>query len=169
MPEIIVHPNTKIISSLSELRSRCDKAKSKGKQIVLTSGCFDLAHSGHLDYLWRARQYGDVFVVGINSDLFISKVKGENRPIRTATDRAFLIAGFYPVSIVAMFDQDDGDFIKAVRPDTYIASTTSHVRIFDDKCRLEALAAVGTNIIELGTKYKTISTTHIIDKVASSK
>lgn len=159
-----MHPSEKVVSSLEDLKIRCAQIRDSGKIIVLTSGCFDLLHGGHLEYIWDAGERG-FLVVGINSDIFVKKLKGESRPIRDEKDRALLMAGFYPVGLVIIFDCDYL-LIDAVRPDIYIASSTSHVRVWEDEHRLSLLRKIGAQIVELGGK-KVDSTTSIIERMKS--
>ncbi len=161
-------PQDKIISP-KELRERCEFIRQvshrTGNELVLTSGCFDLLHGGHLEYLCDAKKLG-VLIVGVNSDAFVRRLKGPSRPIRPEADRAFLIAGFEPVDFATVFD-DDVELILAVRPDVYIASVTSNVRVFDDQPRIEALQEVGASIVELEAK-KEESTTSIIGRARNA-
>lgn len=148
----------KIVSG-ERLREACEALKGSGKKIVLMSGCFDLLHAGHLDAICDASEYGNL-IVGINSDVFVKRLKGENRPIRDEGERASLMAGFSFVEFVTVFD-DDYELIKCVRPDYYIASMTSHARIWDDKERISLLEEIGTKVIEFGPEKRN-STTRII-------
>ena len=157
-----MHPSEKVVSSLGELEHRCSLMRAHGKTIVLTSGCFDLLHGGHLEYIWDAGKRG-FLVVGINSDTFVKKLKGESRPVRDEGDRALVMAGFYPVGLVVVFNCDY-QLIDAVRPDIYVASSTSHVRIWKDERRVSLLRKIGAQIVELGGK-KVDSTTAIISRM----
>lgn len=161
-----MHPNAKIILSLATLANICQTYKVSGEIIVLTSGCFDLLHGGHLEYICDAGGLG-FLVVGINSDQFVKRLKGENRPIRKQDDRAFTMAGFYPVRLVTIFDCDY-ELIKAVKPDIYVASATSHVRIQDDLKRVALLEGFGTRIVEIESKKKD-STSDIIKRAGITK
>ncbi len=163
-----MHPKTKIAGSLMELQERCDAVRASGRKIVLTSGCFDLLHGGHLEYLVNASELGgenSCLVVGLNSDAFVKRLKGEGRPIRKEGDRVFVMAGFSMVELAAVFD-DDLALISAVHPDVYVASSTSHVRIGDDAPRVELLKSIGAEVIEIGSD-KTDSTTDIIKRSAA--
>lgn len=156
-----MNPRHKVITSLSALSSICKSKKVAGKTIVLTSGCFDLLHGGHLEYICEAGDLG-YLVVGINSDAFVKKLKGESRPVRDENDRAFTMAGFSPVELVTIFECDY-ELIMAVRPNIYVASSTSHVSIWDDVKRVSLLENLGARIVEVGSK-KTDSTTDIIKR-----
>lgn len=160
---MLVHPSERVVSSLDDLSVRCNKIRSKQK-IVLTSGCFDLLHGGHIQYIWEAGCRG-FLVVGINSDAFVKRLKGESRPVRGEDDRAEVMAGFYPVGLVTVFDCDYL-LIEAVRPNIYVASTTSEVRIWNDIKRVKLLKSFNTEIVELGG-MKQDSTTDIIRRSAT--
>ena len=69
--------------------------KAKGEKVVFTNGCFDIIHVGHVDYLRRARNMGDVLVIGLNSDSSVRSLKGKGRPINKEVDRAKVLSAFY--------------------------------------------------------------------------
>lgn len=145
---------------LDKIAIVCDKLKGRGEKIVLMSGCFDILHGGHLDGICDASQYGRL-VIGVNNDEFVRRLKGDGRPIRDQKDRAYSMAGFAPVHLVTIFN-DDYELIKTVRPNFYIASMTSHVRIWDDQKRVNLLEKeIGAKIVEFGPEKRN-STTKII-------
>lgn len=159
-----MHPKEKIVETLADLSERCwRQRKLNDDSLVLTSGCFDLLHGGHLEYLLEAGSKG-FLVVGVNSDPFVKKLKGSSRPIRGQSDRVFTIAGFEPVGLTVIFD-DDVELIRAVRPNIYIASSTSHVRIWDDPSRLSELRRINCVIFEISSK-KEESTTNMIRRAS---
>jgi D-glycero-beta-D-manno-heptose 1-phosphate adenylyltransferase len=93
---------------------------SKSK-IVFTNGCFDLVHRGHIDYLSKAADLGDILIIGLNTDKSVSRLKGINRPIIDQQSRALLLASFFFVSAVVMFDEDTPyQLIKEIQPDVLI-------------------------------------------------
>jgi D-beta-D-heptose 7-phosphate kinase/D-beta-D-heptose 1-phosphate adenosyltransferase len=77
-----------------------------GKRVVLTNGCFDILHSGHIDFLQRARALGDLLVVAINGDASVARMKGPNRPIVPEQERAELLDGMEMVDFVCTFEED---------------------------------------------------------------
>ena len=86
--------------------------------LVFTNGVFDLLHPGHIDVLNAARAAGDALVVGINSDDSVRRLKGPSRPVRTESDRAFVVAALECVDAVVVFDEDTPlELINAIRPD----------------------------------------------------
>ncbi len=107
--------------SLSELKSIRDKLKNQNKKVVFTNGCFDLIHSGHVDYLSKARKLGDVLIVGVNTDQSVKRIKGENRPILKQNERAFIISNLKPVDYVILFDEDTPEnLISSLIPDILV-------------------------------------------------
>jgi len=80
--------------------------KAAGKSVVFTNGCFDLLHPGHIDYLHKARELGDVLVVGLNDDDSISRLKGATRPISPMADRTVMLAALKSVDLVVPFSED---------------------------------------------------------------
>jgi len=81
------------------------KLKEENKKVVFTNGCFDILHAGHVDYLIKAKNLGDILIVGINSDSSVKLIKGEKRPIIPQQERAALIASLKPVDYVTFFDE----------------------------------------------------------------
>ncbi|MEO8945160.1 MAG: D-glycero-beta-D-manno-heptose 1-phosphate adenylyltransferase [Gemmatimonadaceae bacterium] len=87
-------------------------------RVVFTNGVFDLLHPGHVDLLKAARAVGDALVVGINSDTSVRRLKGDSRPVRTQSDRAYVVAALEAVDAVTVFDQDTPlELIQCLLPD----------------------------------------------------
>lgn len=76
------------------------------KTVVFTNGCFDILHLGHIEYLAKARDLGDLLIVGLNSDQSVRRLKGESRPINPQHARATLLAALEPVDFVVIFEED---------------------------------------------------------------
>lgn len=157
-----MNTHSKIVLSLNRLAAQCLFLKESGHKLVLTSGCFDLIHSGHIEYIEEASSRGSL-VVGINSDTFVRRLKGNSRPVRGEADRVRVMAAFGCVTLATVFD-DDCDLIRAVKPDVYVASTLSTTRIRDDRSRMEMLTRFGSAVVELDST-KSESTTKIIARV----
>ncbi len=107
----------KILSwqELEEALSKLDK------KIVFTNGCFDILHAGHVKYLEEAKSFGDLLVLGLNSDASVKRLKGESRPINSQDDRAVVLAGLESVDFVVVFDEDTPyALIKLVKPDVLV-------------------------------------------------
>jgi len=94
---------------------------NKGKKIVFTNGCFDIIHRGHIEYLYQAKKFGDVLIVGLNSDDSIHRIKGEGRPINSQKDREIVLDALKPVDYVVVFDEDTPlELIKLILPDVLV-------------------------------------------------
>ncbi|MCK9271675.1 MAG: D-glycero-beta-D-manno-heptose 1-phosphate adenylyltransferase [Bacteroidales bacterium] len=93
----------------------------KNQKIVFTNGCFDILHRGHIDYLVKAADLGNVLVVGLNADASVSRLKGAGRPVQDQDGRALVLAALRFVSAVVLFDEDTPyQLIKAVQPDVLV-------------------------------------------------
>ena len=97
------------------------RIKNSGKKVVFTNGCFDILHIGHISYLRKARQLGDVLVVGLNSDESVRRLKGDDRPVNTLVDRAEMLAAMDFVDYVIPFEEDTPEnLINKVIPDILV-------------------------------------------------
>ena len=109
------------IKTLNKIIALSIELKSRGKKVVFTNGCFDILHAGHVRYLETAKSYGDVLILGLNSDRSVTALKGEGRPINTQIDRAYILAALEAVDYVVIFDEDTPyDLIKAVKPNILV-------------------------------------------------
>ncbi|BDA78939.1 glycerol-3-phosphate cytidylyltransferase [Leptospira kobayashii] len=89
----------------------------EGKKIVFTNGCFDILHPGHVEYLSRARDLGDLLWLGLNSDLSVQKLKGPTRPINSLEDRAKVLAGLACIDLISSFEEETPlHLIQKIRP-----------------------------------------------------
>jgi D-beta-D-heptose 7-phosphate kinase/D-beta-D-heptose 1-phosphate adenosyltransferase len=105
------------IKTLGEITALSEELKARGKKIIFTNGCFDILHAGHVRYLETAKSYGDILILGLNSDRSVTALKGEDRPINIQLDRAYILAALEAVDYVVVFDEDTPyDLIKAVKP-----------------------------------------------------
>jgi rfaE bifunctional protein nucleotidyltransferase chain/domain len=111
---------SKIISG-EELAKILALWRFKGYKIVFTNGCFDILHRGHIEYLSKASSYGDVLIVGLNSDTSVRNIKGDSRPVQDEITRSLILASLQFVSIVVIFDEDTPyNLIKTVEPDVLV-------------------------------------------------
>jgi len=95
--------------------------RAGGKKLVVTNGCFDLLHLGHVTYLENGRNLGDALLVGLNSDESVRELKGENRPVNGEADRAAVLAALESVDAVCIFtDRSATRFLAAAKPDVYL-------------------------------------------------
>ncbi|MDP2726006.1 MAG: D-glycero-beta-D-manno-heptose 1-phosphate adenylyltransferase [Dehalococcoidia bacterium] len=108
------------VVTLEELRRLRRDWSSQGKRVVLTNGCFDLLHVGHVRYLQQAKALGDVLIVGINDDASVSHLKGPRRPIMGQNDRAEIVAALEGVDYVVVFMEITAtSLVEALQPDVY--------------------------------------------------
>ena len=109
------------IKTLKEITILSEELRVKNNRIVFTNGCFDLLHAGHVRYLETAKSFGDVLIVGLNSDQSVARLKGENRPINHQMDRAYILAALETVDYVVIFDEDTPyQLIEAIKPITLV-------------------------------------------------
>jgi len=109
------------IKNWEEISLLSNNFKEKDKKIVFTNGCFDLLHAGHVRYLEAAKSFGDVLIVGLNSDRSVRELKGESRPINNENDRAYILAALEVVDYVVLFDEDTPyKLIKTIKPNTLV-------------------------------------------------
>jgi len=105
------------IKTLEEISLLSQELKKRGKKIVFTNGCFDILHVGHVKYLEEAKSYGDVLILGLNSDESVRRLKGSTRPVNTEDDRAYILASLEAVDYVVKFYEDTPyELIKALQP-----------------------------------------------------
>ena len=150
------------IKSLDELVSIRKELKKQNKKVVFTNGCFDILHAGHVDYITKAKEKGDVLIVAVNSDSSTKRIKGPTRPIVPQNERAFIISSLKPVDYAFIFEEDTPyEVIKKIVPDVLVKGADWA----PDKI-------VGRDIVEAnGGKVETIefvndqSTTNIIKTV----
>ncbi|HEY6352584.1 MAG TPA: adenylyltransferase/cytidyltransferase family protein [Candidatus Angelobacter sp.] len=114
---------TKILSE-PELIALVQQWRSAGEKIILTNGCFDLLHVGHIRCLRAAKQLGGRVVVGLNSDAHVRLLKGEGRPRTPAHERAEILAALQDVDAVIIFDSPDvRELVRLLRPDIHAKGT----------------------------------------------
>ena len=95
--------------------------EARAGTVVFTNGVFDLIHPGHVDVLEAARSHGDALIVGVNSDASVRRLKGASRPVRSETDRAYVLAAMEAVDAVVIFTEDTPiELIRALRPDVLV-------------------------------------------------
>jgi rfaE bifunctional protein nucleotidyltransferase chain/domain len=112
------------VLSRTDLISLVQVERAAGKTIILTNGCFDLIHAGHMRYLSGAKALGGVLIVGINSDRQVRNLKGHGRPYISETERAEIISSLRFVDAVTIFDEPTVDeLIDAIRPDIHAKGT----------------------------------------------
>lgn len=125
LSEIIEHKarltNDSSVKTLVEITQLSKALKARGKKIVFTNGCFDIIHIGHIKYLETAKSFGDVLILGLNSDQSVKTLKGEGRPINVASDRAYILSALEVVDYVVIFAEDSPyRLIQAIKPHTLV-------------------------------------------------
>lgn len=109
------------IKSKEEIYTLAERLKHEGKRVVFTNGCFDILHVGHVKYLQEAKSYGDVLIVGLNTDSSVRELKGASRPVNTEADRAYILAALESVDYVVLFSEETPhELIKNIAPDILV-------------------------------------------------
>ena len=109
------------IKTREEIKKIRVQLKSEGKKVVFTNGVFDLIHSGHVDYLVKAKEMGDVLILALNSDSSVKRIKGNKRPILEQNERAFIVSNLKPVDYVTFFEEDTpAEIINDLIPDVLV-------------------------------------------------
>ena len=109
------------ITAFSEIAEQVRKWREAGRSLVFTNGCFDLLHAGHIRYLQTAAAFADIFILGLNSDFSVRKLKGPPRPIMSQGDRALLLSALEAIDCVVIFDEETPErLIETVLPDVLV-------------------------------------------------
>jgi len=109
------------IKTWDEISFIVRELKNKDKKIIFTNGCFDILHIGHVKYLEKTKGFGDILILGLNSDESVRRLKGENRPINSQIDRAYILASLEVIDYVVIFEDDTPlDLIRLIQPDVLV-------------------------------------------------
>ena len=109
------------IMTIESITEQVIKWRKDGRILVFSNGCFDLLHAGHVRYLQTAASLGDIFILGLNSDSSVRKLKGPSRPIMTQVDRAFLLSALQAIDCVVIFEEETpARLIETVTPDVLV-------------------------------------------------
>ena len=110
---MLIHPD--------KIASFCATLREAGATVVFTNGCFDILHAGHVRYLEQAKSYGDILVLGLNTDASVRENKGPRRPINSERDRAAVVGALRAVDYVVLFGEKTAEaIIEKVHPDVYV-------------------------------------------------
>jgi rfaE bifunctional protein nucleotidyltransferase chain/domain len=156
--------NNKIISR-SELFQVVEAINSRKQKIVFSNGCFDLVHRGHVEYLAKAADLADIFILGLNTDASVQRLKGESRPLVDEDARAILMAGFSFIDYVVLFDEDTPfELISEIQPDVLVKGNDYKI---EDVVGYDIVQKKGGTVqtIELTEGY---STSNIVNKILKS-
>lgn len=156
---------SKIVKNKEDLKYQLGYWRFKSEKIVFTNGCFDILHRGHIDYLAKAADEGNVLIIGLNTDNSVSRIKGNSRPIQDETSRAMILAALSFVHAVVFFEEDTPyELIKFVQPDVLVKGSD-----------YKAEDIVGYDVVMAKGGYvKTIdfldgfSTSRIIEKISKT-
>ncbi len=152
-----------IIPDRGKINNWLKKVRSEGKKIVMTNGCFDILHAGHVNYLNQAKQLGDVLIIAVNDDNSVKNLKGKNRPINKLAQRMQVLAALNMVDCVVPFSEDTPlNLVKIINPDVLVKGGDYQIKDI-----------VGApEVIKNGGVVKTIpiveevSTSYIIKKIS---
>jgi len=109
------------LKTWEEITSIIKELKSQNKKIVFTNGCFDILHSGHVQYLEEAKELGDILILGLNSDSSVKRLKGNDRPINNEIERATVLSALCTISHIVIFKEDTPyKLINHIKPDILV-------------------------------------------------
>lgn len=151
------------IISVYDCKMYIQEARLAGKKVVFTNGCFDILHLGHVTYLAKAAQLGDLLVVGLNTDASVKRLKGETRPLQDETNRAHVLASLLFVDKVVLFGEDT--------PKELINQIIPSILVKGADYSIENIVGADT-VLAHGGEVKTIdlvdgySTTNVINKMS---
>ncbi len=154
------------IVSKEEAKKLIDLWKKQDLKVVFTNGCFDILHSGHLKYLSEAWELGNKLVVGLNADVSVKILKGENRPINNENSRALMLASLFFVDLVVLFEEET--------PENLITTITPNILVKGGDYKIENIVGA-KHVIENGGQVLPLSfvegfsSTNIINKIKSEK
>ena len=151
------------VTSIEELTKIRERLREQGDRVVFTNGCFDLLHRGHVEYLRAARGFGDVLIVGLNSDASVRRQgKGSGRPIVPTADRAIVLSALESVDYVCIFDEDTPyALIRRLLPDVLVKGGDYSI---DQIVGREVVEANGGQVIPV-PEISGRSTTGIIEHI----
>jgi len=157
---------TTVYEHVDQLFDIVTSLKRQGKKIVTTNGCFDLVHTGHIAYLTEAASFGDILIVGINSDKSVQQIKGPSRPVQKEYDRAFIIGSLKMVDYTFIFSEPDPkNFLSKIKPDIHVKGGDYTPEKLPEREIVEANGGK-IAIVSFVNGY---STTSLVNKICGSK
>jgi len=148
-----------------ELKTQVESWKNSGEKVVFTNGCFDIVHRGHIEVLARTADLGSKFIIGLNSDSSIKKLKGDDRPIINEQSRAILLASLSFVDAVVLFSEETPiNLISTLVPDVLAKGGDYEIKTIVGH---EIVQKNGGKVI-LVPFVDGFSSTNIIDKIKNS-
>ena len=142
-----------------------NKIRASGKKLVVTNGCFDILHLGHVTYLENARQFGDLLLIGVNGDVGVRELKGPTRPVNSESDRAAVLAALESISGVCIFPEKTAThFLAAAQPDIYVKGGDYTLETLNQDERRAVESAGGKIVLVPFVPGK--STTSLLEKIS---
>jgi len=139
--------------------------RAQGRRLVVTNGCFDLLHRGHVTYLEAARSQGDALLVGVNDDASVRQLKGPHRPVNGEADRAAVLAALQSVDAVCVFTERNAlRFLATVEPDVYVKGGDYTIDTINQEERRLVEQLGGKIVVLPGVPGK--STTAVLEKIS---
>ncbi len=152
----------KVITDTFLLAARVAAYRHQGRKIVFTNGCFDILHRGHITYLNRAKSFGDILIVGVNSDESVKRLKGPARPINPLEDRVQVLSGLSGVDHIVAFHEDTPhELIKVVQPDVFVKGGDYTLDTLPEASLVEELGGE----VKILPYIKDQSTTGVIERI----
>jgi D-glycero-beta-D-manno-heptose 1-phosphate adenylyltransferase len=140
--------------------------RASGKKLVVTNGCFDLLHVGHVTYLEQARKLGDVLLIGVTGDDSVRDLKGPGRPLNTESDRAAVLAALESVQGVCIFKERTAErFLSLVQPDIYVKGGDYTLETLKPQEERRIVERLGGKVLILSL-VPGKSTTEMVKKIA---
>ncbi len=158
------HPSEKI-KPVSDIRRAVVELKGSRKRLVMTNGCFDLIHPGHIRYLNGARRHGDLLLVALNSDVSVHRLKGVGRPVLNEEDRCEIVASLECVDLVTVFEEETPSrLIQNLLPDILVKGGDWPLEEIVGRTEVEA---AGGEVISIPFE-EGYSTTSLIEQIRLS-
>ncbi len=152
----------KIVSDTFLMAARVAAYRHQGRKIVFTNGCFDILHRGHIIYLNQAKEFGDILIVGVNSDESVQRLKGPNRPINPLEDRMQVLSGLSCVDHIIPFHEDTPhELIKVIQPDVFVKGGDYTRQTLPESSLVEELGGE----LKILPYIKDQSTTGVIERI----
>ena len=154
------------LKTWNEISQTAEELRKSDKKIVFTNGCFDILHTGHIQYLREAKNLGDILIIGLNSDKSTKLIKGKNRPINTELDRAIVLSALEFADYIVIFEEKTPfNLINLIKPDILVKGGDWKE---NEIIGSDIVKENGGKIISLSFKPG-ISTTGIIEKILTLK
>lgn len=157
-----VSSDEKMVTDVFQLAARLATYRREGLRIVFTNGCFDILHRGHVSYLNRAKAFGDILIIGLNSDESVHRLKGPARPVNRLEDRGQILSALSCVDHIVPFDDETShNLIRLIRPDVYVKGGDYTRQTLPEARLVDELGGK----VEILPYLKDHSTTNIIEKI----